>query len=171
MKTGYIVRYKSQPESEELIIMEILDDYGQQTEFCKVRNLGVSYSDEKKIDVDKSLLEVIEDDPLSPFARQNLFYMAMLDAWNKGKMNPIYKPYMDWKSGKGTTPTKEEALQIKETASAELEVLCDKYEGNHYPLDTIVDSNPWQNYRDYEDECRIVSYLEQVKHEIFNFIY
>lgn len=106
----------------------------------------------------------------SCFRRQDIFRDKMVEDYKAGKIsNPVYKPYLDWKSGIVPRPaiTESEARNIINEASRELETYFDRYPDAFKQLDTQIDDDDvWRNFKEFGEDKYIVSYLYNIESEL-----
>lgn len=72
----------------------------------------------------------------SYFKQQDIFKARMIAAFNEGKIDPAFAPYINWKEGKGLF-TKAEAYDMRDAASDKLAVMCDAEEPDAEALEYL----------------------------------
>lgn len=99
------------------------------------------------------------------FKQQDAFVAMMVKAYNQGELNAAYKPYMEWKQGHSTLPTKEEVMAIRHIVSNELNSYYDKYPEAYQEVDLSLYLG---EYHGYKDDAEIVAILEAIDAELTN---
>ena len=103
---------------------------------------------------------------------QDKYLERMRSDYEKGVIiNPIYKPYFDWKLyGKPIKElTKQLCYDIMKEAQRELEELDSKHPTAHeHVLEESTLEDVWKPYRGYGTDCYLYSYLIGIENEITN---
>ena len=107
------------------------------------------------------------------FDKQDIFIKKMIEDYQEGLfINPIYKPYFDWKTGETSILkiSKQEARAIISDASNELEKYYVCYPDAYKDLDSYINDDAWQHYKGFGKDKYIVSYLEAIEYEVNNLL-
>ena len=111
---------------------------------------------------------------IDPFEKQNIFHNRMIKDYKDGKIphSSVFASYFKWKMGECSHSeiTREMALKMIEEASTLLDKYYDKYPNAYNDMDVYINEDPWQQYKGFEKDKFIVSYLESIDAELTNLI-
>ena len=104
------------------------------------------------------------------FEKQDLFMAKMIADYNSGtfRNSDVFKPYMDWKQGRGLHISEDQSWAMRDEALAQLDDLYDRHPHACQPLGAVNDDDPWQDYTAFGTDKYMVSYLEAINEELGN---
>ena len=107
---------------------------------------------------------------MNVFDKQDAFLAKMLEDYNNGsfKNSYVFKPYMDWKQGKGMNINQAQSWEMRDEAQSQLDDYYNCYPHAYEKMDSIINNDPWQMYKGYGKDKYMVSYLEAIDSEITN---
>ena len=106
----------------------------------------------------KNMLEEI-------FQKQDAFVAKMVAAFDKGEINVGYKPYIEWKRGRGTMPTSKEIDKMITLVATELNHYYITYPEAYKEIDSKVYLG---EYKGFKEDAEKVAILEAIDAEIMN---
>lgn len=111
---------------------------------------------------------------MTPFEKQDIFHKQMIKDYKCGKIpnSSVFEPYFKWKMGLSnhTIITKPMAYAMIDEAIRQLERYYDKYPNAYSNMDIYMNDDVWQQYKGFDEDKYIVSYLEGIENEIGNII-